>query len=224
MNGSRAPTPSTSNNKSAPTTTTMMVMMTAMTTNNKKKKKEENERKNTRKSFLRRTNGTAVCPTIALTICHTKMCTTRRFTPCEHSYTTKNYYTIQCFYGLYSPTRWLTRYRTDRFPYAVASQHIWVCLCVYARALCVCVWPTWDTNACARSTSDANDAGFGSKRNFPLSSSGTSYLYVRRSLDLLGNNHMVRHERQWIIISLETCTAHVSIEYVRSLRMRIFSI
>lgn len=51
-------------------------------------------------------------------ICHTTL----------HAYTTKNYYTIQRFYGLYSPTQWLTRYRTDRFPYAVASQCICVCV------------------------------------------------------------------------------------------------
>lgn len=135
--------------------------------------------------------------------------------PCCIYSTSENYYTIQCFYGLYSPTQWLTRYRTDRFPYAVASQRI--CVCLYSCAMQY-------GYTIARSTTKSSSAMLASARNEIF-----HFLCLARMREdnrtcwprRLGNNHIhiVWHERRWIIISLENTHGSVCVR-----RMRVFSI
>lgn len=123
----------------------------------------------------------------------------------------KNYYTIQCFYGLYSPTQWLTRYRTDRFPYAVASQRI--CVCLYSYAL------EYEYECPKYNEVVVVVIRFVTKIFHFLCQSQMREDIRTCWPGLLGNNHIhiVWHERQWIIISLENTNGSMCVRRMRML-------
>lgn len=198
-NGSRAPTITRVVCKNVP--------MMMMTMKKKKWKQKKDNKKKSRKLFAAH-QWHRCLPHHCVNHMHMPYQNVDHAPCCIYS-TSRNYYTIQSFYGLYSPTQWLTRYRTDRFPYAVASQHI--CVWLYSCALeyeykC----PKYNEVFIVRSARYEIFHFLGQAQ-------------IREDIytcwpGLLSNNHIhiVWHERQWIIIiSLESTHGTMCVRRMR---------